>query len=240
MSDADQVLQRELPAMYRFAFLMCGTRAAAVDELRAWVPTARTDLETGMPALTSFARHLEKNFEAKSPHTFASLDRTLRSDITRPIDLRLAGLTDDPRQVHLLTWELKRTCLTAVLSSLPAGVRLSLLLTDVMEIGPDDAAAIIEIKASAYRVRLTRARKRVEDYLAPRCHHVDRANPCTCMGRLMIALDADFVRAPDESRDDIPHTGHDEDGPQRDVGNLYRRLPAAKMTAGELADVLAG
>lgn len=258
MSNATQqkaFLERELPAMYRFAFLMCGTRPAAMAELQAWLPTGRavvpddpgdpSDSVPGAPvagvaALRSFAQHLETHFDAKATHSFDSLDRILRSDITRPIDLRTVGLTDDPRQVHLMTWELKRTCLTAVLASLPPGVRLSLLLTDVMQINPDEAAAMIGIKASAYRVRLTRARKRVEDYLAPRCFHVDRANPCTCSGRLMIALDADFVRPPkDTNRDDVPHQPHDADGPHRDVGNLYRHLPAVKMTRGELQALLA-
>ena len=39
----------------------------------------------------------------------------------------------------------------------------------------------------------------MEDYLAPRCYHVDPQNPCTCTGRLVIAIDAAFVKPP-------PHT----------------------------------
>ncbi len=245
-SNLREALARELPELYAFSFWMCGERELArqqlvevVDALAADGGAQVTGAEDTKSALLGvLARHFEANFSHRSDHTFDSLDSLLRTDITRPIDLRAAGLTDDPRQVHLLCWELRRTCLTAVIDCLPPGVRLSFLLTDLVGLGPDEAAALIGIKPSAYRVRLTRARKRVEDYLAPRCVHVDVANPCTCTGRLMIALDAGFLKMP-ENPEEIPHEPHDADGPHRDVGNLYRRLPRAQLSQGQ-ADTLLG
>lgn len=250
MSDAKalrEVLTRELPELYAFSFWMCGERELARKQLMEVVDAALADGGEALLAaekqsahmLGVLARHFEDNFSLRGKHSFDSLDEILRTDITRPIDLTTIGAGDDPRQVHLLCWELRRTCLTAVLNCLPPGVRLSFLLTDLWGLGPDEAAALISIKPSAYRVRLTRARKRVEDYLAPRCVHVDRANPCTCSGRLMIALDAGFVTKP-EDPEEIPHEPHDADGPHRDVGNLYRRLPRARLTHGQLESLLGG
>ena len=239
------LLARELPGLYAFAFSMCGERGEARRQLGEIVTLASTDggnavvssPDPGRALLRLAARHFETNFGVKSPHTFDKLDEILRTDITRPIDLTTLGMSDDPKKVHLLCWELKRTCLTAVLSCLPPGVRLSFLLTDLLGLGPDEAAELIDIKPSAYRVRLTRARKRVEDYLAPRCVHVDRANPCTCNGRLMIALDANFV-SPPSNEGEIPHASHDADGPHRDVGNLFRQLPKALLTKAEMDALL--
>ena len=105
-----------------------------------------------------------------------------------------------------------------------------------MGYGPRDAANLLGIKESAYRVRLTRARKRIEDYLTPRCYHVDRQNPCTCTGRLGIAMDAGFVTMPPHQLD-IPHEPHDADGPRRDIGSLYRSLPVVQLTDEELNSV---
>ena len=48
------------------------------------------------------------------------------------------------------------------------------------------AAALLEIQESAFRVRLSRALRRVEEFLVPRCEHVTRENPCSCASRRMI------------------------------------------------------
>src|SRR5258705_490715 len=65
-------------------------------------------------------------------------------------------------------------------------------------VGLDDesAARSLGIKTSAYKVRLSRARKKVEDYLAPRCEHVNPNNPCHCPSRLGVALGRGFIAAP--------------------------------------------
>jgi RNA polymerase sigma-70 factor (ECF subfamily) len=164
-------------------------------------------------------------------------ERHRRLSSTRPIDLR-GDVTEDAGKVHLLLWELKRSCLIATLSALPPGVRLSFVLTDLLGLSPAEASDLLGIKESAYRVRLTRARKRLEDYLAPRCTHVDRQNPCTCRGRLMIAHDAGFVALPQNPLD-IPHEPHDSEAPRRDVGGLYRGLPQVRLSESDLRRLLA-
>jgi RNA polymerase sigma-70 factor (ECF subfamily) len=235
------LLTQELPNLYAFAYQMCGARRDAarfLEELTQQVAKLDdqkllNDGDSGRTLLGMMARSMEENLGRRSEHSFESLDNTLRSDITRPIDLTNRGMGDDPTKVHIMLWELKRTCLTSVLGCLPPGVRLSFVLTDLVGLSPTEAAEMLGIKESAYRVRLTRARKRIEDYLAPRCYHVDRENPCTCTGRLMIAMDANFVKPP-TSTDDIPHEPHDNGGPQRDVGSLYRGLPNVKLPQGEI------
>ncbi|PRP95864.1 ECF RNA polymerase sigma factor SigE [Enhygromyxa salina] len=236
-----ELLNQELPKLYAFAYQMCGARRDAarfLEELSQQVAKLDDqkllhDGDPGRTLLGMMARTMEENLGRRSEHSFESLDTILRSDITRPIDLSNVGMGDDPSKVHLMLWELKRTCLTSVLGCLPPGVRLSFVLTDLVGLSPKEAAEILGIKESAYRVRLTRARKRIEDYLAPRCFHVDRENPCTCTGRLMIAVDAGFVKPP-TSGEDIPHEPHDTGGPQRDVGSLYRGLPHVTLAQTEI------
>jgi len=227
---------------------MSGSRAEAVEHIRQLVREAKAQGEKGIldhpnPAdalLGMMARRMEESLGRKSEFTFDGLDEVLRTDITRPIDLSAGvGPGGDPGRVHLMLWELKRTCLTATLCCLPPGVRVSFVLTDLMGFGPTEASELLGIKESAYRVRLTRARKRIEDYLTPRCFHVDHQNPCTCTGRLIIAMDANFVSEPPHTLD-IPHEPHDADGPRRDMGSLYRSLPSVQLTASELSLLVDG
>lgn len=228
---------------------MSGSREEAKDHIRQLIRDAHEQGESAMvsaanPAdalLGLMARKMEESLGRKSDYTFDGLDETLRSDITRPIDLSGGGgvLDGDPTKVHVMLWELKRSCLTSTLCCLPPGVRVSFVLTDLLGYSPNDAADLLGIKESAYRVRLTRARKRIEDYLTPRCYHVDRQNPCTCTGRLIIAIDAKFVSPPPHTSD-IPHEPHDADGPRRDMGSLYRSLPEVKLLESEVAALLGG
>ncbi len=177
---------------------------------------------------------LENHLPRHAEQSFPILERILRSDVTQEID---EDLLNRPNDVHALLWELKRSCLTAVLGCLPPSVRLSFVLVDLHGYRVAQAADMLGIKESAFRVRLTRARKRLEDYLAPRCSHLDRMNPCRCDGRLGIALEAGFVRPPPH-RLDIPEKKYDRGPACRSTRLLYRTLPVVKTTDEELAKVL--
>ncbi len=244
-SSLHELLETELARLYAFAYHMSGSRDDARAHLEQLIKDAKATgedklLATANPAdalLGLMARKVEETLGRKSDFSFDKLDQVLRSDITRPIDLSGGALDGQPAKVHLMLWELKRTCLTATLCCLPPGVRVSFVLTDLLGYGPAEASELLGIKESAYRVRLTRARKRVEDYLTPRCYHVDPQNPCTCTGRLVIAIDARFVKPPPNTGD-IPHDPHDGDGPRRDMGSLYRALPNVQLTPGEQQEVL--
>ena len=240
MTDQAQKLQalfeRELPRLYAFAFQMCCDRVDAerfvadlICQLRNQGGTEILEAQDPFEALLGqLSRSLEETLGRRSEHTFESLDHILRSDLTRPIDLNRSIFADDRRRIHLMLWQLKRTCLTSVLTCLPPGVRLSFVMTDLWGLSPAEAAKILDIKESAYRVRLTRARKRLEDYLTPRCAHVDAQNPCNCTGRLVIAMEAGFVHPPPHELD-TPHEPHDFEGPRRDVASLYRSMPAVQL-----------
>ncbi len=240
-----QLYIAELPRLYAFVYDMCGARAEAFRFLTQVSAKANAHavelLEAPVPAdaiLGFVARSLEKELGRRAEQTFAILDHALRSDITRLIDIHAPGIDGDPSRIHVLLWELKRTCLTAVMGCLPPSVRLSFLLTDILGYGPADAADLLEIKESAYRVRLTRARKRIEDYLTPRCFHVDQQNPCNCEGRLGIALDAKFVAPPPHDLD-TPKAAHDSDPPRRDMASLYRGMPRVALSEAQSAELVA-
>lgn len=240
-----QLFTAELPRLYAFAYDMCGDRDDARRFLGELIDQTSAHegelLEAPVPAdaiLGWFARALEKELGRRAEQTFMILDNVLRSEITKPVDLDAHGLVGDPlRLVHILLWELKRTCLTRVMGCLPPSVRVSFILTDILGYGPAEAAELLDIKESAYRVRLTRARKRIEDYLTPRCYHVDRQNPCVCEGRLGIALDARFVEPPPHELD-TPGETYDHEPPRRDMASLYRGLPRTLLTDAEVNELL--
>ncbi len=156
--------------------------------------------------------------------TFDLLDDIIRSDPTQITDT--SRLTD-PERNHLL-WELQQGCMTAVLNCLSPGERLAFTLETVMKCKPAVAAAILEITEAALKVRLSRATKKISNYLAPRCGHINPDNPCRCPSRLGVALQKGFVQSMPETRLKLrnpPPTRFDESSWHQDVISLYNNLP---------------
>ncbi len=131
--------------------------------MRAWLFRIAADL----------ASHVVKNSASMS---FDALDDMIRSDPTRVT--RVQGLPDSER--NNLLWNLEQGCLTSVLSCLNTAERLAFILATTAGLSDKEAARVLDISVPAYRVRLSRARKKVVGYLAPRCSHITPANPCHC------------------------------------------------------------
>ena len=159
------------------------------------------------------------------------LDETLRGEATRTDIVRSLS---DPQRDFLL-WELKQGCMTAVINCLPPGERAAFVVCHVLKLADEAAAKSLAISESAYKVRLSRARKKVGDYLAPRCEHINPMNPCHCPARVGTALHRGFIgkvagvvslRKPAEFPYGRYGTGAgNDDVPMRDIAAIYGNLP---------------
>jgi DNA-directed RNA polymerase specialized sigma24 family protein len=191
-------------------------QAPAAPELEVWlIGIANRMLEARLP------RAPEVNFDI--------LDETLRSEATRTDVVRSLS---DPQRDFLL-WELKQGCMTAVINCLPPGERAAFVVCHVLKLPDEAAAKSLDITESAYKVRLSRARKKIGDYLAPRCEHVNPMNPCRCPARVGTALHKGFIRPVGEvslRRAEIPYGRYgtgigNDDAPMRDIAAIYGGLP---------------
>jgi RNA polymerase sigma-70 factor (ECF subfamily) len=207
-------------------------RAVEETYLRAYVGADSLPPEPRTEAwLLRIAHHvLEKRGGApRGPDvSFDLLDEKLRSEPTRTDVVH--SLSEPQRNFYL--WELKQGCMTAVVNCLPPGERVAFILCAILGYTEDMAAAVLGITTSAFKVRLSRARKKVSDYLAPRCEHVDPRNPCRCPSRLGVALSHGFVgrtlNAEAHLRPEFGRYGSmvdGEDAPLRDVMAIYASLP---------------
>ena len=178
---------------------------------------------------------LEQRLPRQPEVSFDILDETLRSEATRT---DVARSLSDPQRNFLL-WELKQGCMTAVINCLPPGERAAFVVCHILKLGDAPAATSLGITESAYKVRLSRARKKIGDYLAPRCEHVNPMNPCRCPARVGTALHKGFIRPISAAgggqislrKPEVPYgrygTGVDqEDAPMRDIAAIYGGLPA--------------
>lgn len=193
-------------------------------------PAEDTDREVWLLGLAN--QLLEQRLPRQPEVNFDILDETLRSEATRTDVVR--SLSDPQRDV--LLWELKQGCMTSVINCLPPGERAAFVVCHVLKLADDRAARSLGITDSAYKVRLSRARKKVGDYLAPRCEHVNPMNPCRCPARVGTALAKGFIRSIGPSAGEVSLRKPDpygrygtgpgnEDVPMRDIAAIYGSLP---------------
>lgn len=206
---------------------------ALASEHLATRPTGDSDTEVWLLELAN--KLLEQRLPRQPEVNFDILDETLRSEATRTDVVR--SLSDPQRD--LLLWELKQGCMTAVVNCLPPGERAAFVVCHVLKLPDDQAAKSLGITEAAYKVRLSRARKKVGDYLAPRCEHVNPMNPCRCPARVGTALHKGFIRPVGPVGGEvslrkpsapIPYGRYgtgvgNEDVPLREIGAIYGALP---------------
>jgi RNA polymerase sigma factor (sigma-70 family) len=231
-----QIIADHWRRLFNFAYRMTldRERAATVVEeafLRAYVGDELPEPDVLEQWLLRIVNHVLEQRLPRTPElSFDILDETLRSEATRTDVVR--SMTDPQRDFML--WELKQGCMTAVVNCLSPGERAAFVLATVLKQSETDAAASLGVTKSAYKVRLSRARKKVADYLAPRCEHIDPMNPCRCPARVGVALKKGFIRSSGEVNLRKPAVtpfgrygaGPDsEDEPLRDVNAIYGNLP---------------
>lgn len=88
-----------------------------------------------------------------------------------------------PEDAALLT-EVKIGCGIAMLSTLDGQLRAAYVLGDILELDGEEAAEVLGIGQTAYRKRLSRARRRISDALQTWCGIAREDNPCRCHRRL--------------------------------------------------------
>jgi RNA polymerase sigma factor (sigma-70 family) len=188
-------------------------------------PSDATDLELWLLKIASHV--IEKRLPPTPEVDFDLLDETLRSEATRTHEV--SSLTTPERE--FLLWELKQGCMTAVINCLSPGERVAFVMSSVMSKTDEDAAKALGIKVSAFKVRLSRARKKIGDYLAPRCEHIDPRNPCHCPSRIGIALSKGFIAPPQTSQVQLrtPQRPFDQEIKSRDATKIFQTLPAPEV-----------
>jgi len=84
--------------------------------------------------------------------------------------------------------EVKFRCTSAMLICLDREQRLIYLLGDSFGIDHNLGAEIFDISPQNFRVKLSRARKELHNYMEFRCGLINKANPCRCVKKAKSAL----------------------------------------------------
>ncbi len=108
-------------------------------------------------------------------------------------DTRLSGRPE----YRVLVEEAKNMCLTGILLCLERKQRLAFILGELFSISSSMGAEIMEITDAGFRTHLSRARKKVENFVAHRCGLLNPENPCRCAGHIKNLISSGWVDSSD-------------------------------------------
>jgi RNA polymerase sigma-70 factor (ECF subfamily) len=157
MNEFEALYRRYASAVFRFAWGMCGDRAAAEDLVsetfvRLLTRTPRIRTQTALAYLLAVARN-----------AYLTGRRRQRREVA--LDEAMAAPHCDPAS-HLDD-QARLAAVMGALSSLPEGERAALLLRVDHDLPYEDIASALGISVGAAKVRVHRARLRLASVLEP-------------------------------------------------------------------------
>lgn len=118
---------------------------------------------------------------ASTQVSFRMIERELRSGSREP------EFTDQI-ELEMLRDQVRMACLHAMLQCLEPDSRLAFVLGMIFEVSGEEGGYILNISASAYRKRLSRARASMAEFTGANCGLVNRSASCRCENRIDFSL----------------------------------------------------
>ncbi|MEO0473605.1 MAG: sigma factor-like helix-turn-helix DNA-binding protein, partial [Bacteroidota bacterium] len=89
-------------------------------------------------------------------------------------------LVENEGEKALLTEEVMISCTHGLLMCLDPESRLVFILAIILDLDRKEAAMILDMPADRFRQKLSRARKRIQQFMDQKCGLMNPANPCRC------------------------------------------------------------
>lgn len=258
-SALEDLLRALKDPLFRLALRMLGNFADAEDatqEILVKITTAlasferRSSIRTwAFRIATNHATDLALARRARQAESFEALADRL--DAGNALADRLPLLADaaDPA-LELEARELGQRCTQGMLMCLDVDGRTAFVLGEVLDFDTRTAAQVLDIGEAAFRQRLSRARRQLEDFMSGHCGLVDPKAPCNCRRQSLAARavgltwPVHFSRAADGTSVDLPAAlagARAELSRLQRIGLVYRTHPqwcAPEALVDRVRDVL--
>lgn len=243
----EQIVAGVQDPVYRLALRMLGHRADAQDatqEILIRIVTSLASFQRRSAFATWVysiaANHLRDAATRRQARAMASLDAVaeqLDAGLALTAGIDVASRCDDPA-LQLEARELGLRCTQGMLMGLDVDQRLALVLSEIFGLDTSHGARVLGIAPAAYRQRLSRGRRRLQDFMRGRCGLVDATAACTCPRQALAARAAGqavpIQRAAGESpaeRRAALDAGYRELSLMQRIATALRRAPEWQLPA---------
>lgn len=259
LADVDAIVSAIQPGVYKLAVHTLGNRDDAADATQEILLKVLTHL-AGFRAESSFAtwvwriayNHLltARTRKAESPEV--SLD-DIATHLSQGLDFaaQLAQIRGEPVPLtprdKLEARQTALACTQSMLMALDRGQRLVYVIDTIFGMDSKEAAEMLGISPAAYRQRLSRARHRLETFMANNCGLCNPKAACQCSKQLPAVRHMASSRKPETGAVVAVHRSELREAEQRfnaftrvcNAASVFRSHPDYLAPATQRATILA-
>lgn len=125
----------------------------------------------------------KKSADEEAITGFETVEQLIEMGVSNP------PLPDMPEaELAVLETELRIACTQGMLTALDRDQRISWVLAEVFELDGNEAADVLDVDAATHRKRLSRAQKKLGEWMEAHCGIVNPSNPCRCRRQIPVAM----------------------------------------------------
>ncbi len=131
----------------------------------------------------------QKKLQTHFPPNFEDMGQAL--DAAPSIELS----ADEKEEKKEAIREVRLTCLSGMLLCLNKEQRLIYIIGEIFGADHTVGSEMMEMSKDNFRMKLSKARKDLHQFMQHKCGLIDKANPCRCHKKVTVALEAGIVDA---------------------------------------------
>ena len=193
------LVEKHEPFIYNLAWKLTGNIVDAEDLTQETLVKIITNLSTfkQQSSFTTWAYRIAKNQflndKNKPSNLLSSSFEELgnRLDNAPNIDLTL----DEINEKKDLIKELRLQCLAGMLLCLTKEQRMIYIIGEIFGADHTVGSEIMEITKDNYRMKLSKARKELYNFMQNKCGLVDKRNPCRCHKKITFVMETGLINA---------------------------------------------
>lgn len=194
-----QLIQKHQPYIYNIAWKMIGDPTKAEDLTQESLLKIITNLSSfkGDSSFRTWAYRIVRNHflndQKKPSNIFADNFEDLGNRLDSSISVDISEEEQELKQEEIR--EVRLNCLSGMLLCLTKEQRMIYIIGDIYGADHNVGSEIMEISKANFRMKLSKARKDLYNFMQNKCGLVNKANPCRCHKKVTVALEHGMVDA---------------------------------------------
>ncbi|MEL7342032.1 MAG: RNA polymerase sigma factor, partial [Bacteroidota bacterium] len=197
----NRLIERHQPFIYNLAWKMIGNPDDAKDLTQEALISIVRRLDTFQfkSSFRTWAYRIVRNHflndQKKPARRFASSFEELEVALDSVPNIDLTETEQLEKQAEIR--EVRLTCLSGMILCLTKEQRMIFVIGELFKAGHEVGAEIMEISKANFRMKLSKARKDLVQFMEHKCGLVDKTNPCRCHKKVTVSLESGIIDAKD-------------------------------------------